>query len=236
VEEIVFALARLTEYPEIRKVEVLSFKSLLMCLSYDYNRIQEHSIIAIGNLVNLDNNIANSLVDQGLISTLLSFLPKSKIVKSVCWIFSNLALCGEKSLSDMLSQDVYESMVSLIRGNDVGIVKEAIWVILNSMISGNKEQLEKLIEKGLVEELIGTLSMKDVNITYMVLDGLNKILNKLKSVNYLLLSTIEKLKKSSAGETIEQFLIHPNPKLSELALQILRNASTSVEPESELNQ
>eukprot|EP00826_Nyctotherus_ovalis_P053446 TRINITY_DN6952_c0_g2_i1.p1 TRINITY_DN6952_c0_g2~~TRINITY_DN6952_c0_g2_i1.p1 ORF type:complete len:237 (-),score=54.38 TRINITY_DN6952_c0_g2_i1:169-879(-) len=231
VEEALYTLSKLTAHPEIVKAKPLSFKSLLACLQYESRAIQEYSVIAVGNIVNADSGIANSLVDQGLVAILMKFLSEGKIMREVCWVLSNLALCGDKTLTEIIERNTFEAMVDLARQNNVSTVKEAVWVIMNSMLSSNKSQLLKLVEANLVEQLIETLHIKDVNVNYMVLDGISKALNKLKneSMSDVLNTVLERLKKGSASETIEQFAMHPNPKLSELALQILQNAATSVD-------
>lgn len=54
--------------------------------------------------------------------------------------------------------------------------KEAAWAVSNLTISGNKEQVMKLIEEGVIQPLCNLLSCKDPQVIQVVLDGLNNML------------------------------------------------------------
>ena len=60
--------------------------------------------------------------------------------------------------------------------SDFQTQKEAAWAISNMTISGNKDQVSRLIQFGVIEPFCELLSCKDVQVLQVVLDGINNML------------------------------------------------------------
>lgn len=54
--------------------------------------------------------------------------------------------------------------------------KEAAWAISNLTISGNREQVARLIQEGVIAPFCDLLSCKDSQVVQVVLDGINNML------------------------------------------------------------
>lgn len=54
--------------------------------------------------------------------------------------------------------------------------KEAAWAISNLTISGNREQVARLIQDGVIPPFCALLSCKDTQVIQVVLDGIHNML------------------------------------------------------------
>lgn len=54
--------------------------------------------------------------------------------------------------------------------------KEAAWAISNLTISGNREQVARLIQEGVIGPFCDLLSCKDTQVVQVVLDGIHNML------------------------------------------------------------
>jgi hypothetical protein len=54
--------------------------------------------------------------------------------------------------------------------------KEAAWAISNLTISGNREQVARLIQEGVIPPFCSLLNCKDTQVIQVVLDGINNML------------------------------------------------------------
>lgn len=54
--------------------------------------------------------------------------------------------------------------------------KEAAWAISNLTISGNREQVARLVQEGVIPPFCNLLACKDPQVIQVVLDGINNML------------------------------------------------------------
>ena len=233
VEETLYAIKELTSYHEIATIDSLTtiFDPLMKYIYCETLTIQETSIITIGNLVNLNDSITISFIHLGLVKVLSKAISNTKFIKEICWVLSNIACSGQIAIKEMIQENIYDKMIVLTNNKDFRIIKEAIWVLLNSIISANAKQIEELSSKEIIERIIEILKLKDIDLQFIILDGLMKIIKKMKSDKMfdVLQNIIERLEKNSYADIIEEFCMHRNEKLSNLATQILKSTNMDVE-------
>ncbi len=66
--------------------------------------------------------------------------------------------------------------------------REAAWAINNMTINGNKQQIQYLVQQGVIEPLRNLLAFKDVQVIEVVLNGLINIL-KMSDKQYSTIAT-----------------------------------------------
>lgn len=54
--------------------------------------------------------------------------------------------------------------------------KEAAWAISNLTISGNRDQVARLVQEGVIAPFCNLLSCKDAQVIQVILDGINNML------------------------------------------------------------
>jgi len=96
--------------------------------------------------------------------------------------------------------------------------REAAWAVTNMTISGNKGQIQMLVDNGVIEPMCNLLGVKDVQIVQVVLDGLTNIL-KMAGKNYYIIAA--EIEKCSGLDKIESLQSHENEEIYKLAYELI---------------
>jgi len=182
VQDALLILLRLTAYPEI--IQILAISSLcgpltrhLLC---GIPELENIVITIIGNITSVSDSFGTSLIQHGFFNSALEIFPSSRNLRELCWALSNLVVCGEYAIIEIVRVGLLERILELTTVNDISIVIEAVWVLLNTMIAATEKQLDALIRGGIIGNLTELLKTGNANLQYIILDGLNKVLNKFK--------------------------------------------------------
>lgn len=96
--------------------------------------------------------------------------------------------------------------------------KEAAWAISNLTISGNREQVARLIQEGVIEPFCNLLSCKDTQVVQVVLDGIHNMLKQAGPQGEALANMIE---ECSGLDKIEALQNHENVDIYKVAYDII---------------
>lgn len=96
--------------------------------------------------------------------------------------------------------------------------KEAAWAISNLTIGGNREQVARLIQEGVIPPFCDLLTCKDAQVVQVVLDGINNMLKMAGSQVEQLANMIE---ECGGLDKIEQLQNHDNIEIYKLAYDII---------------
>lgn len=96
--------------------------------------------------------------------------------------------------------------------------KEAAWAISNLTISGNKEQVAKVVENGVISPFCDLLGVKDTQVVNVVLDGINNIL-KMAGEDVENICTM--IEECGGLDKIEALQNHENEDIYKLAYEII---------------
>lgn len=72
---------------------------------------------------------------------------------------------------------IFEKLINILQHDDMVVKNEAAWALSNSTSSANPEQFKILVDKGLIKGLGSVLTVKDVRMLAVALEGLGNILN-----------------------------------------------------------
>lgn len=69
-----------------------------------------------------------------------------------------------------------DKLVQLLQHDDLVVKNEAVWALSNCTASANPPQFKLLVQKGLIRALGSILSVKDVRMLAVALEGLDNAL------------------------------------------------------------
>nr|CAD7418507.1 unnamed protein product [Timema poppensis] len=96
--------------------------------------------------------------------------------------------------------------------------KEAAWAISNLTISGNREQVARLIQEGVIPPFCNLLNCKDSQVIQVVLDGIN---NMLKLAGPEVETLANMIEECGGLDKIEALQNHENVEIYKLAYDII---------------
>lgn len=96
--------------------------------------------------------------------------------------------------------------------------KEAAWAISNLTIGGNKEQVARLIQDGVIPPFCDLLNCKDATVIQVVLDGIN---NMLKMAGPQVEQLCTMIEECNGLDKIEGLQNHDNIEIYKLAYDII---------------
>lgn len=100
--------------------------------------------------------------------------------------------------------------------------KEAAWAISNLTISGRPEQVNVVVEAGVLAPFCKLLTVKDPQVIQVVLDGINNILKMAQSQGGLE-NLCEQIEECGGLDSIEILQNHENEDIYKLAYEIIDN-------------
>lgn len=105
-----------------------------------------------------------------------------------------------------------------LRKGDFQTQKEAAWAISNLTIGGNKDQVARLIQEGVIPPFCDLLTCKDVQVVQVVLDGISNMLRMAELQVEQLATMIE---ECGGLDKIEALQNHDNIEIYKLAYDII---------------
>jgi len=229
VEDTLLALSKMTLNSEIINCPSISvlYMPLLKFNASESSRIQYFALLATGNFIATDEKITKHFLENGLLDALIFALTRSNI-KEACWVLSNIATWGERCIAAILDKGIYEKLQNYFKMSNYPVLMEIMWILMNSMISANENQMIYILKSEIFRKSMELLCYSDVGMQSLLLDGIYKILDKMRQLNfkeayYLLISEFE---GNGWVSIIEQFYTSPNQQISGLAQAIIENISS----------
>jgi hypothetical protein len=112
-------------------------------------------------------------------------------------------------------------VIHLLAKGDLATRREAAWCINNLSLSGKREQVAYVLERGVLQPFCQLLGTDDPQILVVVLDGISNIL-KMASSNYDdLISITSQIEECNGLDKIEELQSHRNEEIYKLAFEII---------------
>uniref|UniRef100_A0AAR2LDH9 Importin subunit alpha n=1 Tax=Pygocentrus nattereri TaxID=42514 RepID=A0AAR2LDH9_PYGNA len=193
---------------------------LVPLLSHQEVKVQTAALRAVGNIVTGTDEQTQAVLNCDVLAhfpTLLTH-PKDKINKEAVWFLSNITAGNQQQVQAVIDAGLIPMVIHQLTKGDFGTQKEAAWAISNLTISGKKEQVEYLIQQGVVAPLCGLLEVRDTQVVQVVLDGLKNILLMAGEQASAVTVIIE---ECGGLEKIENLQQHENEYIYKLAFEII---------------
>lgn len=75
-----------------------------------------------------------------------------------------------------MDNGVVEKLVQLLQHDDMVVKNEAVWALSNCTASANPAQFRSLVDRGMIKALGSILTVKDVRMLAVALEGLDNTL------------------------------------------------------------
>ncbi|CDW54741.1 importin subunit alpha 4 [Trichuris trichiura] len=194
--------------------------NLVALLNHSELKLQAAALRAVGNVVTGTDEQTQLVLDCGALNHMPSLLnhPKDKINKEAVWFLSNITAGNREQVQAVINAELIPMIIQLMMKGDFATQKEAAWAISNVTISGQREEVAYMVRQNVIPAMCSMLSVRDVQVLHVILDGLNNILKMAEDEA----DTVAQMIEDCGGlDKIELLQAHDNETLYKLAYEIL---------------
>ncbi|WKY15203.1 hypothetical protein Q1695_000585 [Nippostrongylus brasiliensis] len=194
--------------------------SLVPMLGHSDAKVQTAALRAVGNIVTGSDEQTQLVLDCGVLQEMPQLLShqKEKINKEAVWFLSNITAGNQNQVQAVLDAGLMPLIINLLGKADFPTQKEAAWAVSNVTISGRPDQVEQMVNCGVIAPFCKLLDCKEPQIIQVVLDGINNILKMAGAGVEAICTQIE---ECGGLDKIEQLQNHDNEEIYKLTYEII---------------
>ncbi|XP_077296007.1 karyopherin alpha3 isoform X2 [Arctopsyche grandis] len=158
----------------VRAGAVPHFLSLLMSTQQN---VCEQAVWALGNIIGDGPLLRDYVISLGVVPPLLSFIRPDipiSFLRNITWVIVNLCRNKDPPPSKSTIKDILPALCVLINHTDMNILIDTIWAI-SYLTDGGNDQIQFVIDCGIVPKLIPLLSHKDSKVQTAALRAVGNI-------------------------------------------------------------
>lgn len=196
---------------------------LVPLLGHQEVKVVTASLRAVGNIVTGTDEQTQVVLNNDALKYFHALLnhPKQKINKEAVWFLSNITAGTKIQVQAVIDANLIPQVIHLLGKGDLATRREAAWCINNLSLSGKREQVAYVLERGVLQPFCQLLTTDDPQILVVVLDGISNIL-KMASSNYDdLMSITSQIEECNGLDKIEELQSHRNEEIYKLAFEII---------------
>uniref|UniRef100_A0A8C7YMN2 Importin subunit alpha n=1 Tax=Oryzias sinensis TaxID=183150 RepID=A0A8C7YMN2_9TELE len=138
----------------------------LRLLHSPHQNVCEQAVWALGNIIGDGPQCRDYVISLGVVKPLLSFISPSipiTFLRNVTWVIVNL--CRNKDPPPPMEtvQEILPALCMLIYHTDLNILVDTVWA-LSYLTDGGNEQIQMVIDSGVVPFLVPLLSHQEVKV------------------------------------------------------------------------
>ncbi|XP_060563367.1 importin subunit alpha-4-like isoform X1 [Ruditapes philippinarum] len=199
-------------------VEAGAVPHFLRLLQSDQQNVQEQAVWALGNIIGDGPQCRDYVISLGAVKPLLEFINPNiplPFLRNVAWVIVNL--CRNKDPPPPVDtiQEILPALCVLIHHQDINILVDTVWA-LSYLTDGGNEQIQMVIDSGVVPFLVPLLSHVDVKVQTAAL----------RAVGNIVTGTDEQTQTVLACDALSHFpslLTHSKEKINKEAVWFLSN-------------
>uniref|UniRef100_A0A8C5GFC1 Importin subunit alpha n=1 Tax=Gouania willdenowi TaxID=441366 RepID=A0A8C5GFC1_GOUWI len=188
----------------------------LRLLHSPHQNVCEQAVWALGNIIGDGPQCRDYVISLGVVKPLLSFINPSipiTFLRNVTWVIVNL--CRNKDPPPPMEtvQEILPALCVLIYHTDINILVDTVWA-LSYLTDGGNEQIQMVIDSGVVPFLVPLLSHQEVKTA------------ALRAVGNIVTGTDEQTQVVLNCDVLSHFpnlLTHPKEKINKEAVWFLSN-------------
>ncbi|XP_074653164.1 importin subunit alpha-7-like isoform X1 [Tubulanus polymorphus] len=153
-------------------------RRLVELLMHSQQSVISAALRAVGNIVTGDDIQTQVILNCSALPYLLHLLssPKESIKKEACWTISNITAGNRSQIQDVIDANIFVVLIEILGKAEFKTRKEAAWAITNATSGGTPDQIKFLVNQGCIPPLCDLLTVMDVKIIQVALNGLENIL------------------------------------------------------------
>ena len=138
-------------------------KKLMELLTSSYYAVQLPALRTVGNLL---TNLKQSqlLISYGILTELKALLncPQKAMKRQALWAISNIT-AGTKEIQSVIDINLFPKLMEIISSQDdvIGLKREAYWACSNALSVGSSNQIQYLIDLGVIIPFCDALTSND---------------------------------------------------------------------------
>jgi len=176
-----WALSYLSDGPNDKIQAVIDAgvcRRLVELLMHTQATVVSAALRAVGNIVTGDDVQTQVILNCGALPCLHALLssPKETVKKEACWTLSNITAGNRQQIQSVLEANIFPILIELMSKAEFKTRKEAAWAITNATSGGTPDQIRYLVDEGCIKPLCELLTVMDVKIVQVALNGLENIL------------------------------------------------------------
>lgn len=143
----------------------------LRLLTSPATTVSEQAVWALGNIIGDGPILRDYVINLGVVQPLLSFIKPDipiSFLRNVTWVIVNLCRAKEPPPPINTILEILPALNVLIHHTDVNILVDTVWA-LSYLTDGGNEQIQLVIESGVVPKLIPLLSHVEVKVSTIYL-------------------------------------------------------------------
>lgn len=176
-----WALSYLSDGPNEKIQAVIDAgvcRRLVELLTHEHNNVVSAALRAVGNIVTGDDVQTQIVLNCSALPCLLNLLSSSRetVRKEACWTVSNITAGNPQQIQAVIEASIFPVLIDILGKAEFKTRKEAAWAITNATSGGKPEQIRYLVHHGCIQPLCDLLTVMDMKIVQVALNGLENIL------------------------------------------------------------
>ncbi|XP_046380855.1 LOW QUALITY PROTEIN: importin subunit alpha-4-like [Haliotis rubra] len=190
----------------------------LRLLHSQHQNVCEQAVWALGNIIGDGPQCRDYVISLGAVAPLLEFINPNiplPFLRNVAWVIVNLCRNKEPPPPVDTIQEILPALCQLIHHTDVNILVDTVWA-LSYLTDGGNDQIQMVIDSGVVPFLVPLLSHQDVKVQTAALRAVGNIVTGTDEQTQVVLNC-------DALTHFPSLLSHPKEKINKEAVWFLSN-------------
>ena len=149
----------------------------LELLNSPHQNVCEQAVWALGNIIGDGPHLRDYVIQLGVVQPLLTFInPEIPIsfLRNVTWVVVNLCRNKDPPPPVATIKEILPALSMLIHHSDINILVDTVWA-LSYLTDGGNEQIQMVIDSGVVAKLVPLLSHREVKVQTAALRAVGNI-------------------------------------------------------------
>jgi len=149
----------------------------LELLNSPHQNVCEQAVWALGNIIGDGPHLRDYVIQLGVVQPLLTFInPEIPVsfLRNVTWVVVNLCRNKDPPPPVQTIREILPALSMLIHHSDTNILVDTVWA-LSYLTDGGNEQIQMVIDSGVVAKLVPLLSHREVKVQTAALRAVGNI-------------------------------------------------------------
>ncbi|XP_013775311.1 importin subunit alpha-3-like [Limulus polyphemus] len=190
----------------------------LELLKSPHQNVCEQAVWALGNIIGDGPDLRDYVIRLGVVQPLLLFIKPDiplSFLRNITWVIVNLCRNKEPPPPKDTISELLPALCVLINHSDINILVDTVWA-LSYLTDGGNEQIQMVIDAGVVRQLVPLLNHKEVKVQTAALRAVGNIVTGTDEQTQVVLNY-------DALSYFPELLTHPKEKINKEAVWFLSN-------------